>query len=297
MSTTPPTHTHLLRRDQKVSDLTLERYLLGELSHEEMTFVEDILKKSSETNQRLNAMKQVNVSLRQIIKPPQATPSSNESRGWSWMLNPWVLTAALVLTLYVLTPRFFSSNHQSNLHTAYNPLNPYGQTRTKGATITWETYLTPSQKDPKLSSTAPSRLLNSGDVIHPQQKVAFRAYPKKDGHYMIIGQDQSQEWYLVAPYTPNQDTQSTQLLHKPQTPTTFIDLNEALEFDDKLGTEKLFFLFCAKTSTYQKLKAFLTTYQVSLSHKSSTQKSATKTPKLPNPSQCQVSTLLLQKEK
>jgi hypothetical protein len=135
-----------------------------------------------------------------------------------------------------------------------SPLNPYGQTRTKGGGTTWEVYLAPSTPASKKQTTQ----LRSGQTIQPGQRIGFRVFPKTAGHYMIMGQDETQALYLGAPAsTASPDQQYTRPLSLPDSTSTYVDLPDALEFDDQLGTETLFFFYCQKPMSFKTLKTAL----------------------------------------
>ena len=260
MSTSPSSSTSLFRRDQKPSDLALERYLLGELSHQEVHDLELLMKETPEINQRLNAIKTLNQDLSTRLRPPQelrdrvaSNTVQNEHRPQStWNLWFWLAPVGLGLLLLVsFRSSLWTSKPSIN---APIPLNPYGQTRTKGGATTWEVYLAPSAQTPKEQA----KQLQSGQTIQPGQQIGFRVFPKKDGHYMIIGQDEQNGMYLGAPTSAGSpDQQYTRPLTLPQSPISYVDLQEALEFDNQLGTETLFFFYCQNQMSYKTLKEAL----------------------------------------
>ena len=108
---------------------------------------------------------------------------------------------------------------------------------------------------------------------------------------MIIGRDSAQKWYLGAPHLKSAmplERQPTQEIPALAQGVTSIDLAEALEFDDQLGREELFLIFCPKPSSYGDLKDALNTQY-------KTQKSELQSPiKLPD--QCKLSLISLEKQ-
>lgn len=271
MSTpTSSTSPSPFRRDHALSDLALERYLLGELSHEESEQIEKHLKDSPHDHQRLNAMKQLNQELSQRLHPPtqlrdqvDSSLPSPEVKSSFW-LNPWVWLTPVGLALVLLVGgRLFwsaplSSPSAISPHTL--PLNPYGTLRTKGSSVSWEVYAEHSSKTKKNTP------LKSGGVIYPGQKVAFRLFPKQEGYYMIIGKDSKNEWYLGAPPASSDlgEQQEAQKINLPNPPNPYIDLEHALEFDDQLGTEQLFLFYCQAALPFSTLKRALKKNQSTL---------------------------------
>ena len=107
---------------------------------------------------------------------------------------------------------------------------------------------------------------------------------------MIIGRDSAHKWYLGAPHPKDTiplERQSTQEVPALAQGVTSIDLSEALEFDDQLGREELFLVFCPRPSSYGVLKD-------ALSAQYKTQKPKFQSPiKLPD--QCKLSSISLEK--
>ena len=108
---------------------------------------------------------------------------------------------------------------------------------------------------------------------------------------MIIGRDSAQKWYLGAPHLKDSlplERQPTQEVPPLAQGVTSVDLTEALEFDDQLGREELFLVFCPKPSSYGALRD-------ALNAQYKTQKPELQSPiKLPD--QCKLSLISLEKQ-
>ena len=129
-----------------------------------------------------------------------------------------------------------------------------GKLEPRGGGTSWEIYLAPSSDAPKEQA----KQVHSGQKIKPGQQIGFRLFPKKEGHYMIIGKDEKSGLYLGAPSSSTSpDQQYTQSVSLPTPPSTYVDLQEALEFDDQLGTETLFLCYCQKSMSFQTIRKAL----------------------------------------
>ena len=87
---------------------------------------------------------------------------------------------------------------------------------------------------------------------------------------MIIGKDQANHWYLVAPRSQMQVSAEQQLtksiIVKEKQQALFIDLDDALEFDQQLGKESLYFFFCSQTQSFESLKVALQNQEASIAN-------------------------------
>ena len=287
MSSSPSLPSHLLRRDERPSDLTLERYLLGELSTSEVQILEEMLQNSPELLQRVDAMRQFDEASSTQRKPPpylleQARQRSRQdhtrtnhdqvnttlgqrlssilSSGWGWAAVGVAIIATLLPLIGQHLPGGNNEQDQTrDLRGLYSQNSHHGRTRAKGGSTVWEIYRAPESQQNRRQSIR----LKEGAVIHPGQRIGFRLYPKRQGHYMIIGRDSTQTWYLGAPQ-PNPrlalSKQPTQAIPSLSEGVTSIDLNEALEFDSQLGREELFLFFCQEPTVYGTLHAALVSH-------------------------------------
>ena len=312
MSTSPSLPPRLLRRDEQPSDLTLERYLLGELSTSEVQILEEMLTHSPELSYRVDSIRRFDEEhIAQLKAPPylleearqrdrnlQGSPSGHQSTwgqrlssflnsGWGWAAIGAVVIAALIPVIDPYLSGDIPGQDPTDLRSLYSQNSHHGVTRAKGSSAVWEVYRAPEADQPNSRSV----LLKEGAVIYPGQRIGFRLYPKSRGYYMIIGRDSTQKWYLGAPPLKDKlplERQATQEVPALAQGVTSIDLAEALEFDDQLGREELFLVFCPQPSSYGAL-------QSALSAQYKMQKSALQSPiKLPD--QCKLSLISLEKQ-
>ena len=313
MSTSPSLPPRLLRRDEQPSDLTLERYLIGELSASEVQILEEMLTRSPELSRRVDSMRRFDAErVAQLKAPPYLLEAARQrdhnlqgasaehqptwgqrlnsllNSGWGWAAIGAVVIAALIPMLDPYLSGDTPDQDPTDLRSLYSQNSHHGVTRAKGGHggIVWEVYRASEADQP----TSRSVLLKEGDVIYPGQRIGFRLYPKQLGYYMIIGRDSTQKWYLGAPHLRDMmspERQLTQEVPALAQGVASIDLTEALEFDDQLGREELFLIFCTKPSSYGALKE-------ALSAQYKTQKAEPQSPiKLPD--QCILSTISLEK--
>ncbi len=83
-----------------------------------------------------------------------------------------------------------------------------------------------------------ARLVVSGDVVHPQDRVGFRLDLREGGHILIIGVDGQGQAYVGYPQGLKGQSERVSATPEPMV------LDEALRFDGILGLERIVGLFC-----------------------------------------------------
>ena len=283
---------HLLNRDQQPSQLTLERYLLGELSSAEEEQLEKLMQASPELLDQVKQLKRSNIDIRHRFPPPAAllqrsTESAQVSRWVMW--SRYVILAVLITAMGLsirMVNRWSEDQESTQLRSMYSQNRQHGDTRLKGQGSHWEVYLDPSM----LGKTQKSTKLESQATVYPGQRIGFRVYPGDKRFYMVVGRENSGVWYLGAPHAAN-PIDNVQARELPVTKEVkgYVDLDISLVLDKVLGREEFYLLLCPTPVRYRDARSELQSKMESPTHK------GLKTIDLT--SGCQVTYLPLNKEK
>ena len=258
-----------LTYEMRPSQLTLERYLLGELSAEEASALEAWSERDAELRAQLNALKVSDHEMRQRFAPSSEVLARVQARRApvkiSLWAHPWtfavvggllmMLAARAYRALYDSVNSGGGRRHQELAYHQSDRDSHRGQTRLKGsqdAPQEWEVYLAPSAGEE-------ARLLTDLAEIKPHQTIGFRVYPRGATHYMVIGRDDSEEWYLGAPHPSGSSPVTAAPLPLLSEGATSVDLVETLVFDETLGVERLYLVLCTSAAPYMSVRRSIDT--------------------------------------
>ncbi len=219
--------TGLFRRDAHLTDLSLERLLLGELPPEAQLEVEAHLNRCPCCDAALTAARKFGEEL----PSPEWAISPKKSTLGSWR-GAWLggLAAAAALLLFLL-------NSSSSIEP--EPLsNPPDGIRVKAGALDFEVFVHDGEQQ--------HRALD-GEQIQAGDRLGFRVTLRQSAYLLIAGLDAQGEPYLC--YPQGKKGQAVQLEGK-QAPQ---DLHQAVRMDATSGQERLIALSCSEAFEYKEV--------------------------------------------
>jgi len=247
----------LLTVDGHLTDLTVERWVDGELEGEPLA---SHLAACARCMDRVDAVRadteaflasplatpvwlqEVELSAPRVKAPPRepvvvelAERRPRRSAAWARMGGVAALAAAVALVVAV-GPFEQSSPVDSG------PVKPPDDgIRLKGRPFSLEVYVNGAEG---------TRNVGAGQPVYPGERVGFRVAPRSDGYVMILGIDDKANGYRCFP----QASETAAPIKANPAGTT---LDEAMQLDDVLGHERLVAVHCLAPFTYAPLAARL----------------------------------------
>jgi anti-sigma factor RsiW len=229
---------HLLRRDGRLSELTLDRYRLGELSDEESARVEARLLEAPDERAVLEAMRSFESS-HGLVAPRDLVERAAASSGAK------VLPFRRRLAVFVpVTVAVAAAAAAVTLFAPSATMEPPAEVltadtfRIKGARFEVEVHA---------HDGARSRRLSSGAPVRPGERLGFRVEGGEGGHLLIAGIDAQHDPYLCYP----QDTGGASAPAPGKAEA--VALPAAVRIDDSPGAETLVAVLCPTPFSYDDL--------------------------------------------
>ena len=155
------------------------------------------------------------------LAPPRARPLPSQRWPKLALAVATPLALAAIVLLIVRPP----------------PSETDGMLRKSGA-IDFEVYVHDGTK---------SRLVQSGDAVHPGDRVSFKVQARVAGHLLVVGSDEAGHAYRCWPQNEAVDAADAPAFGPTEGPE---ELPAAMRFDDVLGAEHLVAIFCAAPFSY-----------------------------------------------
>ena len=228
-------HTeHLFRRDGRLTELTLDRYRLGELSADERRAVEDRLAQAPEERAVLEAMREFE-GAHGLAPPKVATPPQAKvlpfSRPLKYVAPVAVGLVAAAAALSLIAPTTEMAPTKAVVSG--------DEFRVKGARFELEIHAHDGDR---------SRRLSAGATVKAGERLGFRVEGGDGGHLLIAGIDAKHAPYLCYP----QDTGGASA--PAPGGTEAVALPAAVRLDDSPGAETVVAMLCPQPFTYDSVK-------------------------------------------
>ncbi len=229
----------LFARDGRLLDLTIDRYLLGELCASEVAEVDEHLAAHPAERVRLTAVRQAQRAPLPALRLPQAVAAGSAPAAPSnvvplrrslWPVAGGLLAAAAAALLLV-NP------------TAPQPEGPTDQFVSKGGALpalTLEVFRSDGEQTPQL---------HTGETVRAGDRLALRVGSEADGELLILGIDGGNNTYPCYP----QGTASS----APLTAGPPAQLPAAITMDATPGMERLVALRCPAPMRFDDVSAQL----------------------------------------
>ncbi len=218
----------LLTRDGHLTELSLERYLAGEVVSDEIQAHIDVCDVCA---QRLESMRKDAAS---FIGRPPSPPQRSLAPVYGALL-----AAAAAVAIYVAIPQGDGSGNEREPGTSW--VEPAEYFRVKGS-LNVEFFLNRSEVVTKAKDD---------DAVYAGDRVGFRVSTPTAGHLMIAGIDGKGEAYLCYP----QDNGGRSKAFGPTKSLTTLD--QAIVLDEILGREDLVAVFCEDAIEFQQVAGAL----------------------------------------
>jgi hypothetical protein len=245
--------TVLFSRDGIVTELTIDRLILGELTDEEERKVRARLESCDRSRALFEAVEEFDAGLREegVFVPPPSLLQREESsdQGVVLLSNKReekrqraafsessvarFAAAACVILASVALLRWDPSIDPAIADGpgAIPDGAAIGVTRVKGSAFRFDVFVHDGEE---------SRQAADGEVVQPGDRVGFKVFNRKPGHLMIVGVDDNLKPYTCYP----QDEARAQERAVTQEAE---ELKQAMELDSNLGRERFVAYFCHET--------------------------------------------------
>ena len=241
---------NLLRRDGHLSELSGERWRLGELTPAANRVVESHLEACDGCRAQAEADEsvvdnQASDRLFEAASMSTAAPAYWRNSRWAWASG--VAAAVILLVLWPREPT--DRPVDATMPSVEDTADPRGylpshggsdDMRRKGEAFELEVYVHDGER---------SRLASSGDLVHVGDRLGFRLFPRFAGHVMIVGHDSSGQSYLCYPQDSGGRSAPVAALDEPLT------LDQAVQLDETIGTERIVALLCPHEFQYEDVVA------------------------------------------
>jgi len=242
--------TGLYRRDGHLTELSLFRFMRGELSAEERAEVEAHIDACEVCAERLAELRSFESDFRAgplaspawlaELEEKQAAPKvvslAERRRSKMPVYAAGTLFAAAAALFLMLSLEPEPSPEAELLGVGQE--EPDDGIRLKGRAFSMQVHA---------NDGAQTRTLAPGGVVHPGERLGFSVYPRKAGHLMIVGVDERNEAYLCYPQAKG--TSASIEAQKGG-----LALEEAVRLDSVLGTERLVAFFCDEGFDFEDIK-------------------------------------------
>jgi len=263
MSHTPlDSHETLFTHDGHLSDLTVQRLILGDLPDDARDLVEAHLESCEECLARFETERAAHAAFKRKLPMPPALleqaraevarqnlperrapaprPARSNTRARSsplWMRRaaPAALAACAIIAAAVAMDATRTPTGAPTLDPAQDvQLVTPAPDRIKGNLVKLEVFVHDGQK---------VRLAEQNESVRPGDRIMFKLFPYTEGYVMIVGVDDRGEVYIGHPQDGRQAARPIEV------DGAGVELDDALELDDVPGKERLFALICPEAFT------------------------------------------------
>ncbi len=202
----------LFTRDGHLSELTLDRLLLGELDG--VAALDAHLSECAECQEAVASARAFDAQL--VLRPPMTTRETTAPGRWPLYAAMAAMAAAVAFVV-------LRADINPDSHTP-----PADEFRLKGG-FEFQVFAHDGET---------SRAVHSGGEVHPDERLGFRFGAKRAGHLMVVGTDGRGDPYLCYPQNAQGASRETAAESAPR------DLQEAVRLDQVLGVEAIVALHC-----------------------------------------------------
>ncbi len=238
--------THLFTQEGHLSDLTLDRLLLEDLSGDEHASVQEHLEACAACREDLDAVRHHDAAFFETHAPDWAAPAQASGRApraeggeasrtfWSATTRRALLTlGAAAIAVFALMPLLQAPSGGRNT-------GPEEGIRIKGEPMRMEVYV----HDGKTA-----RVAMHGERVSPGDRLGFKLFTRQSGWIMIVGWDHTKELYIGYPQTRG-EPHAESMEARPEG----VDLQAALVLDDLLGVEHLMAIQCQEPFAFEAVR-------------------------------------------
>jgi len=222
----------MLTQDGHLTELTVDRFLVDELSGDALSSVQEHLDGCEICRVWIEDIRTFDAQAAERLRPPSVPQAKVLAFPMKRIItNVAVLAAAAALIFIVSRPGEEVPSPGRDIVTI------------KGSPLSWQVHIHDGKE---------ARLAAPGTIVHPGERFGFKVKTKTDGYLAVLGVDQDGESYVAYPADDSGQAGTWQKSEKPAV------LDGAMEFDVKSGHERLVAIFCSQPFKLDALSKKLT---------------------------------------